>query len=222
MERLYAEDLVTLGIDPVRHEIVGDPFLPFLVGSGLLLELALLGAVDVPPGRADTYAPPIRVIGSAGHDPLLAHSLEWLASRERCAFDAIVPLGWELRRDLMERLERRSLVRPAPRVRWRRRTSWLAVHPDVARDARRHLARLLEVPAERLAPADATWVALVDTAHGVVHLLHPDPPARSSLERRVRDVGVRVRWGDLEETAPARVVRAAQNVVYKPTLSGGG
>lgn len=218
MERLLAEDLVLLGIDQERHEIVADALLLFMIGSAALLELALLGAVDVPPGVADERAAPVRVVGEAD-DALLARGLDWLAEEPRCAFNAIVPLGVLLQPGLVQRLGAQGLLRVVPRSWWGRPARWAATVPDVGGQPRRRLRLLLETDAARMAPSAATWVALVDTALGVEHVLGHAGGERHGRAERVREIGVRVRWGDLQETAPARVVRAAQNVVHIPRLS---
>lgn len=180
MDPLIAEDLLLLLLDDSSGRL-GTSWPDPVLGGALLIELAVLGAVEVEE-RSSMWqrAKVCAVDGVAVDDPLLHAALAEVSFRDRTAQDLVTRLGKGARDDLTERLVERGLVRPVER----RVLGVFPLRRWPAEDGRRELQlrqELGRVLVQRLDPDDRTaaLVALlsaIDKAHKVVD--HQGVPRR--------------------------------------------
>jgi len=124
---LIAEDLLLLLLDDDSGKLTHASYLDTAVGGALLVELALVDALEVvkSPGmwaRAKVVATP----QPAPADDALAAALATVSEKERTAQDLVGRLGKGRRDQLLERLEERGILRREedkvlglfPRRRW--------------------------------------------------------------------------------------------------------
>ena len=211
MDSLIAEDLLLLLLDDDSGKLTGTTHLDTGIGGAVLVELALLGCVEVVKGSGLwARAKVVPTVSDPPSDPLLVEAMELVRSKERTAEDLVNRLGKKRRDVLLDRLRERGILEETedrvlgliPRRRW--------PMVDGAResDVRRKLGDVLirgASPEERTAALVSVLSAL-DLAHKVVD--------REGLSaREVKKRAKEVAEGDWAAKAVRDSIAAAQTAV---------
>jgi len=173
MVTLISEDLLLLLLDDEKGTVSGVTYLDPVLGGSVLIELALLGAVEVEGKSSSWKSAKVRAVPGAGpDDPLLRAAYDVVAEKPRSAQGLVVRLGKGLGDTLCGRLAERGVLERRddkvlglfPRTRWPARDS---AHEE---DVRRQLTAVLVEGAEPEPRAGALVALLyaVDRAHQTV------------------------------------------------------
>ena len=216
METLIAEDLLLLLLDDDSGALSTSYPEPVL-GGALLIELAVLGAVEVEAKKGIWRSAKVHGVPDADvEDPLLRAAYAEVSFRDRSAQDLVGRLGKGARDDLAERLVGRGILelRETKVLGLFPRKRWPAVDTTHEQALRR---RLQVVLVDRQPPDDRTGalVALlsaIDKAHKVVD--HPGIPARI-----VRKRGKEVAEGAWAAKAVRDAIQAANTAVTAGTVA---
>lgn len=204
---LIAEDLLLVLLDDETGRSPSGLDLTTVLGGALLVELALVGAVEVEDRTSFWNAAKVRVVpGVAVDDQLLADTLTVVGAKERTAQDLVGRLGKGLRDRLTERLAQAGILQ-------RRDTKILGLFPSAtwpAVDRRRGQALQRDLvsalvegnePDSRTGSLIALLVA-VDQAHKVV-------PHEGLSAREVKARGKTVAEGQWAAKAVKKAIDAA-------------
>ena len=211
MDSLIAEDLLLLLLDDDSGKLTGTTYLDTGIGGAVLVELALLGCVEVVKGSGLwARAKVVPTVSDPPSDPLLVEAMKLVRSKERTAEDLVSRLGKKRRDVLLDRLRERGILEETedrvlgliPRRRW--------PMVDGAREAdvRRRLGDVLirgASPDERTAALVSVLSAL-DLAHKVVD--REGLPGRE-VKKRAKEVAE----GDWAAKAVRDSIAAAQAAV---------
>ncbi|RLV47840.1 GPP34 family phosphoprotein [Nocardioides mangrovicus] len=205
---LIAEDLLLLLLDDETGKASKGQELPPALGGALLVELAMLGAVELEPkqglfGSAKVHAE----TGPALEDPLLAHALAVVQDKPRRAQSVVEKLGKGAKETLADRLvERGVLERREDRVLGLfPRTTWPTKDAGHEQQLRATLTAVLttEQPPDERTAALVSLLSAIDHAHKVV-----DHPGLSN--REVKKRAKQIAEGDWASKAVKDSVQAAQ------------
>ncbi|MFC3688730.1 GOLPH3/VPS74 family protein [Aquipuribacter hungaricus] len=224
---LLAEDLLLLLLDDVTGAQTLDGTRTDLVlGGALLLELALLGRVELTRDGPWYARERVSVADAAPlEDPLLEQAQATVAERPRGSQDLVGRLGKGLRARLLDRLEGRGVLERRsdrvlglfPRTRWPAADS---AHEDAVR-ARLHDVLVVGLtPDERTAALTALLLA-VDKAHTVLPGL--DGRERRAVKARAKVVAEGAWAADAVRSAVAAMQAAvAAGTVAATTAASSG
>ncbi|MBA2956303.1 GPP34 family phosphoprotein [Nocardioides sp. MAH-18] len=189
MATLIAEDLLLLLLDDEKGTIQ-TAYPQTALGGGVLIELALTGAVEVEERSRVWRSTKVRpVAGQEPEDPVLRTAYDLVAEKERGAQDLVERIGKGLQKQLPERLAERGLVerRDGGVLGLFPRTRWPAADTTHEQAVRRALTAALvqgAVPDERTAALIALLSA-IDKAHKVVD--HEGLSARE-VKKRAKEI----------------------------------
>ncbi len=111
MSSLIAEDLLLLLLDDDKGTLTATSYPQPILGGGVLIELALTGAVEVGDKEGFWRTAKVRVRPDAQPaDPLLVDALALVDEKERGAQDLVNRLGKGLKETLTARLEQRGIL----------------------------------------------------------------------------------------------------------------
>lgn len=216
---LIAEDLLLLLLDDESGRLESTN-LDAALGGALLVELALMGAVEVRKGdgiwaRSKVH---VRMDHPLPEDPVLAIALDQVAQRERTAQDLVTRLGKKLSDELLPRLAEKGIVeRHDEKVLGLfPRTRWPALDSRHEEEVRRRLSDAVvagAAPDERTA-ALISLVHAIDKAHKVVD-------ARGLGRGEVRKRAKGIADGDWAAKAVKDAVSAAQGAMIAAVAAGG-
>lgn len=210
MDTLIAEDLLLLLLDDDSGKLTST-YLDIAIGGALLVELTLAGTVAVTEGHGLWSRDKVVATDAATpSDPLLADSLDMVRLRDRSAQDLVGRLGKKRRDPLLERLERRGVLRLEedkvlglfPRKRWP------AIDSSHETDLRRHIGDALVrglQPDERT----AALIALLSALGVVSKVVDREGLSASEVKKRAKAVA----QGDWAAKAVKDAVAAAQAAV---------
>jgi Golgi phosphoprotein 3 GPP34 len=186
---LIAEDLLLLLLDDEKGTIQ-TAYPQTALGGGVLIELALTGAVEVEERSGIWRSTKVRPVAEqVPEDEVLRAAYDLVAEKERGAQDLVERLGRGLQKQLAQRLaDREILERHEGRVLGLfPRTRWPAADTTHEQEVRRALTAALVqgvTPDERTGALIALLHA-IDKAHKVVD--HDGMPARE-VKRRARAI----------------------------------
>lgn len=211
MSTLIAEDLVLLLLDDESGKLRNATYLDTGIGGALLVELALLGNVEVV--ARDGWWSRSKVVPTSAplpSDPTLRTALETVQDKERTAQDLVGRLGRNRREPLLARLEGAGILRREEgRVMGLFPTTrWPAVDSRHEADVRRSLADALL----RGAQPDQRTAALVSLLHALdlVHrVVETDGLPARELKTRAKEIAD----GDWAAKAVKDAVTAAQAAI---------
>lgn len=211
MTTLIAEDLLLLLLDDEKGSMTAWDPTPAL-GGAVLIELALLGAVEV-------TTKPTRVAAVAGvrvDDPVLRDALDTVSERRRSPQDLVQRLGKGVMAVLAERLAERGMLerREDKILGLFPRTRWPAADPSHEEAVRADLTRVLvrgEEPDERTAALIAL-LAAIDRVHKVV----ADPAVSG---REVRKRAKAIAEGAWAATAVRQAIQASMAAIMTATMA---
>ncbi|MBT0768789.1 GPP34 family phosphoprotein [Kineosporia sp. J2-2] len=219
-QMLLVEDLMLLILDDRKGTAAGYNAVQYMLGGGLLVELAMLERVTQE-GEKTLLSRPYIVATGEGPlpDPLLQQAWDTIAEKPRGAQSMLARIGKGLHKTVAARLVDRGLVREEKR-------QWLGVFPqtthpaaDPAREAavRREIRAVLADGAQP-DPRTAALIALL-SAGGVLKasLRDMDPPLRWSGDIRRR--GKEIQDGDWGAQAVSDAVKAAAAAIAASTAA---
>lgn len=182
-ELLIVEDLMLLLLDDESGVVKGEANLHYTLGGAVLMELALLGRVDLD-HRKRVHA----VAGEALGDTILDEAMRQVAKRPRHVHTVLVEIGLELDGQLRHRLVERGMLA-------RERSKMLGIIPVTrmpAQDLPYEAALLERVRAvlEDGAAPDSRTAALtaVLSAGGTLAELHPAIRRSRAVTERAREL----------------------------------
>ncbi len=111
MSTLIAEDLLLLLLDDDKGTVTATSYVHTILGGGVLIELAVSGAVEV--GEKEGFWKTAKVrarLDASPVDPVLVAALAVIAEKERGAQDLVNRLGKDLKETLTARLEERGIL----------------------------------------------------------------------------------------------------------------
>ncbi|BBG03716.1 hypothetical protein PSA01_54340 [Pseudonocardia saturnea] len=187
-DTLIVEDTLLLMLDDKSGTPAGAGTLPYVLGGGMLVELALLGRVEADESRAGLGGPMIVAVGDGPlPDPLLQNAYDIVARRPRRVQGLLSELG-DLWKPLTERLLERGFIR-----RERKRMlglipmTWLpSTGSQHETELRQRVVDVLEDGAEP-DPHTAAVISLI-SASGTLPSLHPRPKWSSAVIGRAKEL----------------------------------
>lgn len=211
MDTLIAQDLLLLLLEDDTGKMTHTTHLETGIGGALLMELALVGAVEVAERRGRWSKATVRPTGTdPGPDTVLREALDQVAEKERDAESLVGRLGRKRREQLLTRLAEQGVLRreEGSVMGLFPRTRWPAADGAHEADVRRALGDVLlagATPDQRTAALVALLSAL-DLAHRVL-----DREGHSA--QQVKDRATEVAEGDWAAKAVKDAVAAAQAAV---------
>lgn len=173
MATLIAEDMLLLLLDDEKGSDVLTSYVATVLGGAVLIELAMIGAVDVEEKSSVWRSAKVRVNPAVvPEDEVLRRAAEVVAQKDRSAQDLVDRLGKGLKEQLADRLVQRGILgqRRDKVLGLFPRTRWPAI--DSAHEARvRQALTATLVQGIDPGPRTAAVVALlssIDRAHKVV------------------------------------------------------
>ena len=212
MESLIAEDLLLVLLDPESGKLRHTTYLDAGLGGALLMELAMLDAVQVEKGAGLWAKARVRpVAGTAAlTDPVLHEAMLEVAAKVRTAQVLVGRLGRRRRDVVMSRLEQRGVLRSRsdsvlgifPRSRWE------ALDDRRAQEPRRRATEALVLGVQ---PDDRTaaLVALLSSLGLAAKVVEHDGLSAGEVKRRAKEIAD----GDWAAKAVKDAVAAAQAAV---------
>lgn len=219
---LIAEDLLLLLLDDERGSLLTDVSnVDAGLAGAILIELALRGQVAVHETQGLLATHVVRVVeASSTGDELLDAALELIAGKDRTAVGIIEHLAPRLRRQILDRLERRGILEHAegkllgifPRHRW-------PAHDDrhemgLRADLRDSLVDGAE-PGERI----GALIALLH-AIGAEHRVLPFPGVSTrALRTRATQLSEDCAWAESAAPHARDVARATRAAIIATTVA---
>jgi len=209
-EMLIVEDLMLLLLDDQKGSVAGAQSLQFILGGGLLVELALRERVRQEPKKSLLTGRKILAVGEGPlPDPLLQEAYDTIAEKPRGAPAVLGKIGKGLPRVVPARLVERGMLRES-------KSRLLGIVPRTlhpAEDPSREISvrrKVRAVLADGLSPdpRTASLIALL-SAGGTLKasLRDMDPPLTWSSDIRKR--GQEIQEGDWGAAAVSDAVKAA-------------
>jgi len=191
VDTLIAEDLLLLLLDDEKGSIRGSSYASTALGGAVLIELALLEAVEVGEKPSVWRSAKVHATQEAPPaDPVLAEGLETVNEKERTAQDLVTRLGKGLKDTLTDRLVERGLVhrREDKVLGILPRTRWPAADATHEQEVRRRVTAALVEGAEPDPRTGAlvAMLAAVDQAHRVID--HEGMSSRE-VKKRAKAIG---------------------------------
>lgn len=173
---LVVEDLMLLLMDDSSGAIAGAGTLHYTLGGAVLMDLALRGAVELEKGSGLLGGDKVRAVPDAvPEDPLLRAAHEKVSVKTRAVLSAVLDVGGDLRRPVLERLAERGLVREEKR----KMLGFIPTTRMPIADGRHEEALRERVRAalQDGAEVDAHTAAVIGlvSASGTLPSLHPNP-----------------------------------------------
>ena len=225
-ETLIVEDLLLLMLDDETGTPSGAGTLHYTLGGAVLVELALLGRVEIEEGRGGLNGPRIHAAGDGPlTDPLLQSAFDKVAERPRAVQTLILEIGSGLWRPLVDRLIERGLIRrEKKRVLGIFRMNMLPAD-DTGHETRlrQEIRAVLEDGAEP-GTRTAAVIALL-SASGTLPMLRPPLPWSGKIHKRAKELE-EGNWGAaavntaVTRTAVAIAVSSAAVAVSVSTTTG--
>ncbi|CAI9408451.1 GOLPH3/VPS74 family protein [Nocardioides sp. T2.26MG-1] len=206
METLIAEDLLLLLLDDEDGRLTITSYPETVLGGALLVELAIIGAVEVEEKSSAWRSVKVRTTGEAPADPVRRAAYDVVGEKARTASDLVTRLGKGTKTELADRLAARGILeRREDRVLGLfPRTRWPAVDSTHEEAVRRALAAVLVegVEPDERTGALVALLSAIDKPHLVV-----DHRGLSSGEVRKR--AKRIAEGDWAAKAVRDAVAAS-------------
>ena len=186
---LIVEDLLLVLVEPRSGSIAGEGTLYYTLGGAVLVELALLGAVDTEERSTLFNGVRVRAVkGAEPSDPLLRAAYDTVAEKSRGALELLIAVGAELRGTVIDRLAARGYLATE-------NTKVLGLFPSkrlsVARpDCQAALLGGLRAVLSDGAEPDTRTAALAAlvSASGSLPQLHPAIPWSGDVYRRGKEL----------------------------------
>lgn len=219
MNTLIAEDLLLLLLDDEKGTTPATTSVPTVLGGAVLMELAVIGAVDIGEKPNRWTAAKVTVVdASPATDPILRRAVDIIAEKPRSAANLVNKLGKGLKDELGLRLAKQGRVE-------RRRgrvlgmfpqTTWPAVNRGHKLDLRRDLTAVLvggNPPGDRIGGLIGL-LSTVDRAHKTVD---PGGVPPRELKKRAKEIAK----GDWATKAVGDAIAAATTAVTAAVVASG-
>lgn len=169
---MIAEDLLLLLLDDEDGRLTVTSYPETVLGGALLVELAIIGAVEVEEKTSAWRSAKVRTTGEAPSDPVLRAAYDMVGEKARTASDLVTRLGKGTKTALADRLAARGILeRREDRVLGLfPRTRWPAVDSTHEEAVRRGLAAVLVqgVEPDERTGALVALLSAIDKPHKVV------------------------------------------------------
>lgn len=208
---LIAEDLLLLLLDDQKGTTPATTSVPAVLGGAVLMELALIGAIDIGEKPNKWTAAKVEVAESSlAADPVLLRAVGIIGEKERSAQSLVNRLGKGLKDELGLRLAKQGRVE-------RRRervlgmfpyTTWPAVNRSHKLDLQRDLTAVLvngNPPDERI----GGLIGLLSTADRAQKAVDPGDVSPRELKKRAKEIAK----GDWAAKAVGDAIAAATTAV---------
>ncbi|GLY29572.1 GPP34 family phosphoprotein [Kineosporia sp. NBRC 101731] len=219
-QMLIVEELMLLLLDDEKGSVAGSPSLQFLLGGGLLVELALLERVGQSEKKSLLTGRKLLATGTGPlPDPLLQAAYDTIAEKPRGAQQALTKIGKGLQKTVPERLVERGILREEKK-------KMLGVIPHIVHPAENtsyetQLRRKMRpVLADGATPDQrtASLIALLSAGNALkTSLRDMEPPLRWSSDIRRR--GKEIQEGDWGATVVSDAVKAAAAAITAATVA---
>lgn len=188
-ETLIVEDLLLLMLDDETGTPAGAGTLHYPLGGAVLVELALLGRVEIEDGHGGLNGPKVSASGEGPlPDPLLQSAYDKVAEKPKGVQTLILEIGTRLWEPLIDRLVERGLIRrEKKKVLGLFRMNMLpADDPAHEAELRRDIRAVLE---DGAAPdtRTAAVIALLSSS-GTLPMLRPALPWSGTVHKRAKEL----------------------------------